>query len=202
MANEYASVSDLKKTLELSGETFADPDLRLALTAASRGVDTLTRRRFWVDEDATSVRYYTPDTDYCLSIDDLVELTSLKTDATGGTAFADTWTENEDFTLLPLNASVDGEPWTGFDVIRWGQFRLPCGYGRSVQVTGKFGWPAVPEEITLATVMLATRLMRRAREAPFGVISIGTETAMRIGSSDPDIMGLVGRFIRKPVVVA
>ena len=77
--NEYATVAELKGALELGEENFADPDLIRALTAASRTVDHETSRRFWADEDATQVRYYTPEFSDFVWIDDLVTLTTLAT---------------------------------------------------------------------------------------------------------------------------
>jgi hypothetical protein len=202
--NEYANGAELKATLELTGETFADPDITLALTAASRAIDNVCDRRFYADADATQVRYYSPDDARILRIDDLVTLTTLVTDPGGDGTFEDAWTLNTDFVLEPLNAAANAHPYTTIAVHPNGSFRLPCSFPRSVKLTGKFGWSAVPEPIKEATMVLASKLMRRAREAPFGVVSVGLEAgaAMRIARNDPDVLMLVGPYRRYPVAVA
>jgi len=202
MANEYAEVAELKATLELSGESFADDDIQLALTAASRGIDNACDRRFWLDTGSTNARYYTPDNENALAIDDLVVLTSLKTDPAGDGTFEQTWTVNTDFVLAPLNAAADGRPWNTVRPRSASRFYLPC-VERSVEITGQFGWSAVPAEVKSATVILATKLMRRAREAPFGVVSIGLDgAAIHIARTDPDILFLLGEYMRNPIAVA
>jgi hypothetical protein len=201
MAENYVTIGELKETLSLSGENFADGDLNLAITTASRAVDSVCRRRFWADTDATSVRYYTPDDPCGLDVDDLVTLTELATSPGGTTTFSDVWTVNTDFVAEPLNAAADGKPWTRLEPHPTGNYRFPC-YPRSVRVTGKFGWAAVPSEVKTATVMLASRLVRRTREAPFGVVSFGMEGAVHIARQDPDIHMLLHDLIRRPIAVA
>lgn len=196
MANEYISKDELKATLSIDGsDTFADPDLALAVSAASRAIDKVCGRRFWKDADANQARYYTPDLPFrddspapeFLAIDDLVELTSFKVDADGDGAFETTWTSLVDFVLAPLNAQADGEPWTYVKLLS----RLPR-TERSVEVTGKFGWPAVPDQVKEAATILASKLAKRAREAPFGVAGIGYEgAAVRIARTDPDVCWLL-----------
>lgn len=203
MANEYVSSSELKATLELTGETFADADIALALTAASRGIDNTCNRRFYADADANQVRYYSPPCADHLWIDDLVTFTSLATDPGGDGTFEETWTQNTDFVLEPLNASADSEPFTAIRVHPSGSYYLPTDYPRTVKLTAKFGWAAVPEEVEEATTIVATKLLRRAREAPFGVVSVGLEgAAVRITRSDPDVAWLLNDFIRQRIPVA
>lgn len=198
MANEYATVGDVKAAAMLEGESFADPDIQRALTAASRGLDNLCSRRFYPDADATQVRYYTPYDQTTLSIDDLIELTSIDV-GDGDGQFATEWTENTNFVLEPLNAEADGRPWDRVTVTNGGW--LPCA-ARSVRITGKFGWSEVPAGVKEATIILAVKIVKRVREAPFGVVSVGLDSAMRIARSDPDVMFLVAEYIKNPVVVA
>jgi len=173
----YVELEEFKSTLELTGKTFADNNIRGALIAASRGIDDALGRRFYLDADANQVRYYTPNgTSAVLWVDDLVTLTELASDASGGTTFADVWTANTDFVLGPLNAAADGKPYTHIGVHPAGTRVLPS-YPRSVRVTGKFGWPAVPSEIKTLTTLVASRLVKRTREAPFGIVELGADGA-------------------------
>lgn len=199
MASDYVTTAEFKETLELTGESFADADIALAITSASRMVEDVTDRRFWADTDTAQIRYYTPVDDCRLAIDDLVTLTALATDPNGNGTFGTTWTLNTDFVLEPLNAAIDGSgsPWTSLSVHPRTSLYLPVGYPRSVRVTGKFGWSAVPPEIKQATSMLASRLLKRAREAPFGVAAFGIDgAAVRVASQDPDVYSLLQPFIR------
>lgn len=202
MANEYAELGEMKATLELVGESFADDDIALALTAASRGIDNVCGRRFWLDEDNTSVRYYSPDDECELALDDIVDLQELATDPGGDGTFEETWTVNTDYILEPLNAADDGWPYTCARRHPLSGLYFPTCYPRSVRVTGQFGWSAVPESVKSATVILATKLVRRAREAPFGVVSIGLDGgAMRIARTDPDVMFLLGEYMLHRIAV-
>ena len=200
VVHAYASLAEVKDTLELTGETFADPDIERALASASSGIDKLTERRFWLDADTSRVRYYTPDDPGVLRVDDLAVLTSLAS-SPAGAAFTTAWVENTDFVLEPLNASADDEPWTTVRVHPSSGRALPC-VPRSVKVTGQFGWPALPPGVKDATIILTSKLVRRVREAPFGVIMLGADVAMRIARSDPDVMFLIGPYMRYPVAIA
>lgn len=195
MANEYADAEDLKETLSLAEESFADADVALALTAASRGIDNVTGRRFWKDATAKT-RYYSATAWDRVWIDDLAELTTLSVDINDDGTFTQTWTLNTDFFLEPLNAVEDGWPWTSIKVRgRSGMYLPVC--ERSVRVVGKFGWLAVPDTIEQAAKIIASKLIKRAREAPFGVVGTSMDgVAVRIATSDAEVAGLVGPYVR------
>lgn len=195
MANEYADADDLKETLSLVGDTFADADIALALTAASRGIDNVTGRRFWKDATAKT-RYYSATASDRVWIDDLAELTTLSVDIGDDGTFSQTWTLNTDFFLEPLNAVEDGWPWTSIKVRGRSGLYLPV-CERSVKVVGKFGWLAIPDTIEQATKIIASKLVKRSREAPFGVVGTDMDgAAVRIASSDIQVAGLVEPYVR------
>lgn len=201
-ANAYVELEEFKLTANLTGSTYADTDIRTALIAASRGIDNALGRRFYPDADANQVRYYTPTTDCTVEIDDLLTLTSLLADYDGDGTFEQTWTQNTDFLLEPLNAVADGFP---FDTIR----RHPRGayyfspYPRSLKLTGKFGWAAAPEAIKQLTTLVAARLVKRTREAPFGIVSFGLDGAAVRASqiaNDPEYRFLTETYERCQVL--
>ncbi len=185
MANEYMTLEELKATRELTGRTFADNDLELAIAAASRGIDGLTGRRFWTDP-GTVTRHYTPRSANVVLIDDLV--TPVTVSVNGGAALV----QNTDYVFEPLNAAEDGKPYTMLTSLNSG---WPSTL-RSVAVAGQWGWPAVPDPIKQATGILASRLLLRHREAPFGVVFSGADisASTRIARSDPDVMFLVDPY--------
>jgi len=199
--NNYVGLEEFKTTLEMASETFADADITVALSAASRGIDEACGRRFYPDADAAQVRYYSPWRSDYIQVDDIITVTSLKTDPGGDGTFEETWTLNTDYTREPLNASADGEPWTLLRTHPTGSFYFPSGYPRSVELTGKFGWNAVPPAIKQATTLSAARLLKRAREVPFGIAGIGLDgSAVRIVSQDPDVQALIAPFSRNVLV--
>lgn len=196
----YVQLAEIKATLEMSGTNFADADILSALNASCRAIDELADRRFYVDADANQVRYYSPTDPWVLDIDDLVTLTSLKTDSTGDGTFETTWATT-DYLKEPLNAAAEGEPFTRLSTHPLGTQSFPTSYPRTVELTGKFGWPVVPAQIKQATTILTHRLLRRAREVPFGVSGIGLDgSVVRIMAQDPDVVALVTPFSRAVLV--
>lgn len=195
----YVELEELKSTLELTGLEYADADLVTAIAAASRLMDDSCGRRFYLDADATAARVYTPESARLAIIDDLVALTSVKVDRSGDGTFGETWTLGREFVLEPVNAPLDGKPWEEIKVRRQFGTWLPC-WDQSLKVTGQFGWSAVPPGVKSATVILATRYLRRMREAPFGVVTMfvdGSSAGVgRIVRTDPDVGAVVDKLSR------
>jgi hypothetical protein len=194
----YAELEEFKSTAEMSSTSFADQDIQLGLVAASRGIDLALGRRFYPDLDANQIRYYTPGSPNWLAIDDLITLTALATDPGGTASFTDTWTLNTDFVLEPLNAAADGWPYQSIRRQPRASLTFPY-YPRAVRVTGKFGWATTPTAIKEATTLIAARLMKRTREAPFGIVSFGLDgAAVRAASMarDPEIAFLIEPYSR------
>jgi hypothetical protein len=172
----YVELEEFKGTTSLKGQTYADGDIQRALVAASRGIDTALHRRFWLDADAAQVRRYTPRSSASLEVDDLVTLTTLKVDYDGDGIFEQTWVENTDFVLEPLNAPADTKPWETICRHPHSSLSFPY-YPRSVELTGKFGWLTVPDGVKQLTTLIASRLVQRTRQAPFGIVAIGPDGA-------------------------
>ena len=204
MSSSYITITELKNTAELAGVSFADYDATMAISAASRGIDEYTGRRFDSDvTGATITRYYSPQEPQYLSIDDLVTAATVASDLTGTGVFDTIWVANRDYVLAPLNAAADGWPYEQIRPHPASAQRFPA-WPRSVAVTGQWGWPtAIPDNVREATTILAIRLLKRAREAPFGVVNLGIEgSAVRISRTDPDVCFLLDNWIRGNQVLA
>lgn len=191
LTNTYLELEEFKSTTELTGMNFADADIQNVLVSTSRGIDEAFGRRFYLDPNANQVRYYTPAWNSPrLWIDDLVTLTTLKSDDSGDGTFENTWTANTDFVLGPLNAAADGKPYTHIEINPAGSLRWPThGYPRTIEVTGKFGWPAVPPNVKTLTRLIAGRLLKRIRMSPEGFIGLdGAGAVVRAAgyARDPD----------------
>jgi hypothetical protein len=193
----YVTVSDLKETLSLSGESFADHDIEEALEAASDAVNSVCGRRF-TKADAESSRLYRPTRRQRVAIDDLAEFTRIES-TDRGAAYFDDWgaTGQDVYELLPYSAPENDEPFTSIALVPTCTTRRITPPDTMVRVTGVFGWPEVPAPVKTATKILASRLLKRTREAPFGVAAIGADgLAVRIGATDPDVHMLLEPLTR------
>ena len=202
---DYLDREELKDSETLRGLTFADFDVDRAITAASRAIDGAvgSLRQFYLDANANNVRYYTPEAFQQLEIDDLSVLTSVKIDRDGDGVYEETWTNGTDFVLEPLNAIQDWKPYETLRCRRLKGRYFPLWVERCVEVTGQFGWTIIPGDIKTATTILASKMLRRMREAPFGIVTVGIDqgVAMRIARNDPDVAPILSTYTRiRPLV--
>ena len=218
---DYVTLEELKSAQELTGTTYADYELETAISAASRLIDDATHRRFYADADNTQVRYYTARRFGDIEIDDLIELAEFATDPVGLGNYTDIWVFPTDIMLDPPNAPADARPWErvvlrrvlpalgypgsyagaylGGGYAGWGigRYRWPLQVPQAVRVTGQFGWASIPSKVKEACIILAPRLCRRAREAPFGIVGVNAEGGgMRLSQTDPDVCALLKRLTR------
>src|SRR5690348_2757630 len=148
----------------------------------------MTSRRFWLDPDDVT-RTYTANSARMCAVDDLAFLTSV---TSNGTAV-------DDSILEPLNAHADGKPYLWL-TSRYDRFSCDPA---AIEVTGRFGWPEVPIQAEQFVQIIASKLVKRTREAPFGMVNAGIEgAAVRLAREDPDCSLLVARLRRHFPVVA
>jgi hypothetical protein len=204
----YITREELKKTLSIGSEAnYANEDIDDSLDAACRSIDEETHRHFLppADNSNDETRYYTPDSWATLEINDVDSISSVSIDRLGNGTFSEEWTLNTDFVLEPLNAALDNRPFERIKVHPYGTFRsFSVNVPRSVRVEGQFGWASTPPGIVSATKIIATKLLKRTREAPFGVIAVGVDMgsqALYIARNDPDVYRLIRPFVRNKVLV-
>jgi hypothetical protein len=190
MANEYATLADVKLALRIpTADTTDDTEIQQKLTAASRRIDRDTGRRFWQDS-VTSQRVYRPVHYELLTVDDISTATGLIVELGAGSYW--TTLDSSLWELLPQNAFADGKP--AETIVRVAGCWPLWGIQR-VRVTAKWGWPAIPDEIKAATILLTARLWRR-KDSPEGVAGFGDSGVIRVGRYDPDYDSLIGPYIR------
>jgi hypothetical protein len=204
----YITRGEMKAAASMGAETYANDDLDRACETVSRAIDEAcgAGRRFY---QAAETRYYTPDEcgyrtgyywsryDSRLEIDDLSVCTTLAIDTAGDGSYATTWTENTDFFLEPVNALLDSKPFTEI-LIRSRSGRYFPSIQRAVKITGTFGWPAVPAQVSQYAQIFAAQLVLRGRQAPFGILMQGMEVGAtaRLMRVDPDFDRLLGRLVK------
>jgi hypothetical protein len=201
ITNGYATRNQIKAALRIgTADTIDDDLIDNCAGAASRLIDGYCNRQFWSVGSATT-RVYTAENDFYCSIDDIAGTAIiLKTSgATDGT-FDVTWSTT-DYQLEPLNGRLDGLQWS-YDKIRAvGDYLFPTvngNYGEQalVQLTAVFGWPSVPEPVTQATIIQASRIFKRY-DSPLGVAGFGDLGAIRVSRFlDPDMAQLVEPYRR------
>jgi hypothetical protein len=201
ITNGYATRNQVKAALRIgTADTIDDDLIDNCVGAASRLIDGYCNRRFWQTGTAQARVYQAEDSFYC-SIDDIAGTAiTLKTSSFADGNFDVTWTPS-DYQLEPLNGNLDGLTWS-YDKIRAvGDYLFPtvnANYGEQalVQVTAVFGWPAVPEPVTQATIIQASRIFKRY-DSPLGVAGFGDLGAIRVSRFlDPDMAQLVEPYRR------
>ncbi len=199
--NAYLELEQFKATLNLSGTSYADRDVELAIQSASRAVDGYCDTRFW---SSAETRYYTGcPGDRSLAIDDINNVATVLVDMGGDGVYETTWTEGSDFYAAPINAGNDSQPFNRLVLYPQGGKRFPA-YENSVKVTGDFGWAVTPPAVTQATTILAGRLLKRSRETPYGILVVAGDAvaAARLGRIDPDVAFLLDNISGKTPVLA
>jgi hypothetical protein len=188
-SSTYIGTGELNATLNI-GSSYADADIVVAIDAASRACDGYKSTRFWA---TTETRYYTGcPGDMYVDVDELANTATVLFDIDGDGTHETTLTSGTDFFFDPVNAANDSAPYRRIVLYNQSGRRFPS-YQNSVKVTGSFGWPAVPAAVKQATSILAGRLLKRARETPYGIVVVSGDAvaAARLGRIDPDVAFLL-----------
>ena len=61
-------------------------------------------------------------------------------------------------------------------------------------MTAQFGWPAVPDDIHEAALILASRLYKR-KDSPEGIIGSAEWGVRNLSRRDPDVWNLIEPYI-------
>jgi hypothetical protein len=197
VTNGYATVAQLRTHL---GDTNSTQNLELlerAINATSRAIDKHCGRRFWIDP-TVQTRVYRPEDGDLAWVDDIATTTGLvvKTDTSGDGTYATTWAST-DYELQPLNADANGQAYCWTRIAAVDRYLFPtAGKAAPLQVTAKFGWSAIPDEVEEACILRAASIFKR-RESVDGVSGFGEFGVVRISTRrDPDVAALLDNFIR------
>lgn len=191
ITNGYCTLAQLKNWMNIT-DTVDDPILETAIEAASRAIDKHTHRRFYLDSSATA-RTYRAENYYVLRVHDIGSTSGLivKTDSAGDGTFSTT-IASTDYQVEP--GQLSEKPYTTIRLFS-GLFPIYVTGRYGVQITAKWGWPSVPTDIVQATVILASRFVKR-KDSPEGVLGFGELGAVRIAPTDRDVKLLCDPFRR------
>lgn len=173
ISNGYCTAAELTARITKVSATDMTAQLELAIETASRHIDQWCNRRFFLDGSATARTYltgafYAP---AVIGIDDFDPATvpTVKSDDDGDGTFETTWTVSTDYQFEPLNPNrIESSPQNQIRLLGSRFLRVPI-FGRpQLQVTAKWGYPAVPIAIKSACEILAEDYYKM-KDAPFGV---------------------------------
>jgi len=190
IANGYLTLAEFKSRLEIPiATTTWDTELEIIVEGVSRAIEEYCNRIFYKTSAAT--RYYTPKSARFCVVDDLITITTLKTDDDIDGVYETTWT-TDDYTLWPYNET----PYQGIETTLYGnQFFSPI-IPRSVQIVGDFGFSAIPTNVKQAAMLWCSRLWKR-RDSPLGIEGTSQFGIIRLmAGEDPDIIKLLRPYVR------
>lgn len=202
----YATIEELQAWVRLEADDEIDTDqLQIALDAASRQIDSWCGWQFSQDALPVTARTYSAADPgvYFVGLHLMYLPDPISTDtgfvlATGSAtnSYATTWSAT-DYRLEPANGVQSGVP-------GWAYHRIRAVAGRrfdprsepTVQITARFGWPAVPEAVKQACLIQAVKLHER-RTARGGLIAFGADGGSRsVMMLDADARALLAPYKR------
>lgn len=204
---DYITVANLRSYMGDPSGTADAGSMQSAVTAASRRVETLCGRTFFVPTGQT-VKYFDPTNWYeCDFIDrdgqrwDLANTTGLvvQVDIGYNQSYATTYVVGTDFDLSPTNGTKAGQPWPYQSMMSLSNsgstfpIQTP-GFKETIKITGSWGWPtATPDDVIQACYVLAEGIYKR-KDAPFGVAGNGAFGDIRV-RTDPLVMEMLEPYV-------
>jgi hypothetical protein len=196
----YATLDEFKAWTQLDGLTKTAMATN-AILATSRAIDLYCKRHFWPDGTVGTpvARTFEACDTHRVDFGVFNDLSAavvpvVKTDKAGDGTFETTWTAT-DYQLLPYNR-LPGRPYTRIEAIASLRFPVHTGTGRRdrVQITGVWGWDAIPDDVHQACLIKAHRIYTR-HQSPNGVAGIGDFGPVRISRfEDPDVVDLLNPY--------
>lgn len=194
-APDYVTTAELAAYMRIS-DSVDDTQLAVAVTAASRAVDSCCGRQFG-KVDSAEQRIYVARFDrhrinpaWVVDIDDLATTTSL-TISIGGTSVTD-------YKLEPRNGVAKGKVWTLLVFGPDAEATPMEATDNEVDITASWGWASVPRSVTQATYLQASRFHSR-RDSPYGVAGSpqqGSELRL-LANVDPDVQVSLAEYVRR-----
>jgi hypothetical protein len=204
ITNGYATLTEIKNYMSISDTT--DNDLLENLVeSASRSIDRIANRRFYLDATA-SARLYRAYSNIFVFVDDIGTTSNLvvAVDENGNGTYSKTLTLNTDYILDPLTSQSLNRPFTQLTMVSntetWPIFPglTSNGLRPGVQVTARWGWPSVPDDLNMACLILTADLYKR-KDAPGGILGLGDLGVVRMSPIGRDVTAMV-RAYKKEVI--
>jgi len=204
ITNGYATLAEIKGYMSISDNTDNDL-LENLIESASRSIDRIANRRFYLDATA-SARLYRAYSNIFVFVDDIGTTSNLVVaiDENGNGTYSKTLTLNTDYILDPLTSQSLNRPFTQLTMVSntesWPIFPglTSNGLRPGVQVTARWGWPSVPDDLNMACLILTADLYKR-KDAPGGILGLGDLGVVRMSPIGRDVTAMV-RAYKKEVI--
>lgn len=199
ITNGYTTLANQKTFLSIT-DSADDTLLENLIESASRSIDRIANRRFYADSSA-SARTYRAYSNIYVFVDDISSTNGLivKTDDDGDGTFETTLTITTDFIVEPMTAIAKDRPITQLTIVNTAK-SFPIfpgifsnGLRPGVEVTAKWGFPSVPDDIEVATQILTADLYKR-KDSPGGVLGLGDLGAIRMTPLGRDVTAMVRAY--------
>jgi hypothetical protein len=199
---QYVDKDDLKAYIGLTG-TAQDNNIDTAIDSACRLIDSICGRKFSQDESVV-VKTFTPKSSIYLDTPDISTTTGLivKLDDNDDGTFETTLTLNTDYIVEPTNPRVIKitggttyyEPYNKITILDTrSSERFDPSIKNNIEITAKWGYSAVPEDIKTATLIQALRYFKR-KDTPFNTYGdINTGVSELFSRLDPDVQTILKR---------
>lgn len=148
------------------------------VTVASRDIDRYCGRHFYQHgtTDTPIARVFNVEDADELNLgtyNDLVSVTTLKAALDGDGVYEHTY-DTSHYVLCPAGATTrapEGQPYTGIELLTGYEFPTGVNTGRRalIEVTGVWGWPAVPIAVKHSARIIVAELAK-LRDAPLGMV--------------------------------
>lgn len=196
----YLTLEELKKTLKLTGKDYADRELEISIGATAEALDVVYGGP-WTLGAAGEARYFTPaHSKTVIDLRQVQAVTAVELDEAGGGTYSRTLVIDVDYHLQYRGSKASAPPWDSLRLLRSGfayiaafddPVKRPYPWGvDSLRITGTWGWEETPPGVKVAATIIATRMLRRSRDAPFGVVGFdvegNTQRAVTI-AKDPEV---------------
>ena len=189
ITNGYATLAEVKAALRLT-DNVDDALLENAIEGASRRIDGHCSTFFY--QTSSAVKTYAWN-EFVVNIPDAASVASVKTDDDGNGTYETTWTAGVDYQLEPLDRALQGRPVRRVTAIggkTFPLFTVPALPG--VEITATWGWPAVPDDVREACILLSMRQFARFNAA-LGVVGFA-DMAIQVRAVDPDVRDLLAPY--------
>lgn len=207
MLTAYFTIEELKSRLGMDqDDTKDDYELRLTQQATTDWITTYTGRTFY---QINETRTFRPDNVWDLFINDVVSISSFKLDYDGDGVYETTWVEGTEYQLLRYMSHYNQHdlgtprPYNQVQVLssgppstqggQWLPWVWPFTRQDRVQITGIWGWPSVPANVTMAALYVAAEMFM-SKNAPFGMTGIADLGVIKIQAS-PWVVELLRPYI-------
>lgn len=157
IGDNYITADHVKQWMSLQGTEY-DVLIEDVCSAISREIEDYCHRQF-NKETAATARVYSPLVQHIAIVEDFYTATGLivQTDDDGDGVYENTWSAS-DYELRPLNGVRNGRtgfPYWEIRARRSGTKRFTYSPNANLQVTAKWGWNAVPDNVFQAAKLLA-----------------------------------------------